>query len=870
MDPALRELLETNPDERVEAVIRLDGNGGVPPGVEIVARFGDVATCRVARELVGEVWSDADVVSLKAARVFGPDPDIGSSLEGESGDELHSFRETGPVASDVRRPDGLPADGRGVIVAAVDWGFDFLHPNLIGDDGTSRILALWDQTAPGAGVEPYGYGRVFEKEDIDAALQSRDPYAALGYHPASGDPAGRGAHGTHVIDIAAGNGRAPGSPTGVAPGADLLLVHLAARGTGGRANLGDSVTLLEALDWIRNRAGERPFVCNLSVGRHGGPHNGLTLVERGIDALLTEAPGRCVVQSTGNYYGANVHACGQLRPGQTHVLHWVIDESDVTPNELEIWYARHDTMRVELQGPEDLPRISVTPGDDDRIERGGEKLAHVYHRANDPATGDTHIDIFLYRAAPPGTWVVSLIGEDVVDGRYHAWVERDAACPGCQSRLAPDEATPRSTTGTVCNGFRSVVVGAHSAHEPARPLAHFSSSGPTTDGRSKPDLLAPGVRVLAARSATRGEPASGGRLTRMSGTSMAAPHVTGTIACMFEAAGRPLSIQETRVILLSAAESWNRDAPAEDRVRAGSGYLDVEQAVLAAASVRPSALAETSDMEIAMSHPLAGALCACGSGAREQAEEFPCQGEGIGQAGVAELIEDLTAYREPPGAGAVEQAHDDVASPGSEPAWEAPPQWNFTPKVEVWMDGVAADPGANESLMLYVRFHPQPRLAIVNYLRRIQKKQPWAKDVLEEIKSAADLNALLDEIALWLRVTNFEHSKEDAAFGVRFAAEKALRDDLWDAVQRIASWRRVRAYQAKAVLEKDLWRLGRIGRAFADDLLKSAFPRLYRRIKLSEVPSAIYDYIGWHFLAAGEERLKSDPRFQHIVKATAR
>ena len=35
---------------------------------------------------------------------------------------------------------------------------------------------------------------------------------------------------------------------------------------------------------------------------------------------------------------------------------------------------------------------------------------------------------------------MSVTGDDVVDGRWHAWVERDAACAGCQSRFRPETA----------------------------------------------------------------------------------------------------------------------------------------------------------------------------------------------------------------------------------------------------------------------------------------------------------------------------------------------------------------------------------------------------------------------------------------------
>src|SRR5262249_2608099 len=161
------------------------------------------------------------------------------------------------------------------------------------------------------------------------------------------------------------------------------------------------------------------------------------------------------------------------------------------------------------------------------------------------------------KGAPAGVYEITLYAEDVADGRYHLWVERNPAGRRGQAEFVASDSRPQYTTGTICNGFRTIAVGAYDAHacrqkgdiaETGRPLAPFSSSGPTRDGRQKPDLCAPGVQVLGARSHPRhwpGELTGDGPplLTRMSGTSMAAPHVTGTIALMFEAASRPLAIE---------------------------------------------------------------------------------------------------------------------------------------------------------------------------------------------------------------------------------------------------------------------------------------------------------------------------------------
>ncbi len=586
MDPALRKLLEEQVDGRdeVEAILRLEPGAEPPPGVRLVARFGEIATSRLPRQMVAAAWAADGVKSLKAARPFGVDPE--PILAGQDGaaEVAPAAAELEPRPGDERRPEDLAETGRGVIVGVVDWGFDFAHPNFRRADGSTRALALWDQTATlptaGGGTEPYGYGKVYTREQIDHALKTEEPYASLGYHPSAGDPGGKGAHGTHVLDIAAGNGRADGAPVGLAPEADLLFVHLASRGTGGRANLGDSITLLEALDWIAHQAGDRPWVINLSVGRHGGPHTGLTLVEQGIDALLAEAPGRAIVHSGGNYFAARTHAAGTLRPGQTRTLGWWTDEADLTPNELEVWYPGRDVFGVTVTPPGGESSVTAGLGGEAKLVVAGREVGRVYHRANDPAAGDNHVDVFLEPGAPAGRWQVTLTAEAVVDGRWHAWVERDAACPSCQSRFDGDDADPTSTTGTIANGFHGIVVGAYDAHAEDRPLTHFSSSGPTRDGRVKPDLVAPGYRVLAARSASHELGADTPLLVRQSGTSMAAPHVTGTVALMFEAAGRPLGIHETRSLLLGAAEAPPADTV--DRARFGSGWLDTRAAVAVA------------------------------------------------------------------------------------------------------------------------------------------------------------------------------------------------------------------------------------------------------------------------------------------------
>ena len=597
MDPQLLELIEGGDGgEEVEVILKLRPGEPVPPHVRVVTRFGDIATSRVRRDRVAATWGHPAVLSAKAPRLVAAEVEPPPPMDRAPSEVI-------AAPAQELRAHGTGAAGRGVIVGIVDWGLDVAHQNFRRADGSTRVLAMWDQDARQAsGARPaYGYGTVHTAAGIDQALRAADPYAALGYHPADSDDFGDGAHGTHVCDIAAGNGRAAGSVPGMAPEADIVFVHLAARGTGGLASLGDTARILEALDFVRVTAGDRPWVVNLSVGRCGGPHTGLTLVEQGIDALLSERPGRAVAQSAGNYFASAGHAAGQLRPGERRTLTWLTDRADVSPNELEIWYPGRDAIVVEIAFPSGELAARVALGARAALHAAGRECGRVYHRRHDPSNGDHHVDIFLDPAtAPAGAWRVTLIGDDVVDGRFDAWVERDSGCASCQSRFDARDAVPLRTTGTIANGFRAVAVGAYDPRDAGLALAPFSSCGPTRDGRQKPDLVAPGVRIIAARSAPRA--GTWTPVTVKSGTSMAAPHVTGTIACMLEVARRPLWIHETRRLLMGSARGVNV-APA-DAARFGSGYLDPARSIAGArelgSAVPATRRMDASPREVAM------------------------------------------------------------------------------------------------------------------------------------------------------------------------------------------------------------------------------------------------------------------------------
>jgi hypothetical protein len=133
--------------------------------------------------------------------------------------------------------------------------------------------------------------------------------------------------------------------------------------------------------------------------------------------------------------------------------------------------------------------------------------------------------------------------------------------------------TPMSI-GDPANLEDCIAVGSVNADRPyLYGISSFSSRGPTADGRLKPDVVAPGERIRSANAHF----ADGELYFDESGTSMAAPHVSGLLAAFLsvrrEFRGRP---DEVKALLLKTCNDTGRD-----RYHQGHGLPNLMQMLLA-------------------------------------------------------------------------------------------------------------------------------------------------------------------------------------------------------------------------------------------------------------------------------------------------
>jgi subtilisin family serine protease len=502
-------------------------------------------------------------------------------------------------------------DGTGTLVGIVDTGIDFRHADLRHSDGKTRLEALFDASQSNDGRHPElgDYtGRIWLRDEIDAQLAADATMQTAAVPVTEQDVNG---HGTHVAGITASNGLATdhgfpaGRYVGIAPGADLIVVQA----TNGGASFTDTDVLngLQVISAYAQKLG-RPLAVNLSLGGPGGPHDGSSQLEQAIDEIFpADRPGQVVVVAAGNDGSEDLHGGASMIDGEV-VLPLALDRYTDADGSvaIEIWYQGALSIAVETPGGHltaGVPAGQSLTTDQLVTNHTAEGKIVINNDAQPHDDGRTNAGISLVgpSGASPvtGTWKLHVRGQAT---RFDAWVVE-----------SPSSAAPAKFTGQIdedervglpATAHNVIVVGSFGSRDSWTTVdgmsiqrtnvigapSTFSSSGPSSDGRFVPDVLAPGEYIISALSADAhpdmpgtafyvpGHPTFGwaddGLHAVLRGTSQASPHVAGACALLLQA-NPALDVGAIREILRVTAHA----PPAGWAPREGFGQLDVAAAL---------------------------------------------------------------------------------------------------------------------------------------------------------------------------------------------------------------------------------------------------------------------------------------------------
>jgi len=502
------------------------------------------------------------------------------------------------------QPSPAPLALQGRVLGVIDGGLAFAHPRFrqaATVDAPTRIARFWRQDPVGEGRLPAGfpYGLELTGHDIDAEVRRSlsggldDESAVYRRLHAGLALEQRVNHGTFVLDIAAGPREFTAGIAGLGPaGAWDPLAPPSWQAATDQASRFPIVAV--QLDWatVKDTSGgsmrahlldgllyilsccalDANVVVNMSWGTLAGPHDGSSIFERALDALVELwRGGLSLVLPTSNAYQERTHANATLARGEHCTLRWRCLPGDTTQNFLEIWLPQQEAagLSVELKPPcrdalppQRLGDAGVWVGPD-----GHPLAASIFLRQS--ARGDAALDSHLLLAlaptfslhegtptAPAGVWEITLRNEGPGPLTFHAFIERDDALLGWRSGLTqshledaaydasqrfdthPGQSSPvvrrSGTFNSIATGAGVLSVGGTRLQaSPAEHWARYSAPQPDPDAarpaHSSRVVKAPKEQAVSDENPVlRGLRAAGtraGATVRLVGTSSAAPQV---------------------------------------------------------------------------------------------------------------------------------------------------------------------------------------------------------------------------------------------------------------------------------------------------------------------------------------------------------
>ena len=512
----------TDTDERIsapDAVVPEVQTDESARTIEVIAKFnGDIARIAAGLGAEAEILSQGyAIITIDRAKI----PELYTYPEVEDLELpkniyiASAYNLISTCVRPVQDSKTLGLTGEGVLVAVIDSGIDYTHPDFRNPDGTTRILYLWDQTESGTPPAGFTAGAEYDAARINEALRSPAPLEIVPSMDLNG-------HGTAVAGIAAGNGRdSDGENTGVAPGAGLLVVKV---GRKGYRSFAQTTELMRAVKYVIERARflERPVAINISFGMNNGSHRGNSLFETYLSDISTEWKNSIVIP-TGNEGAAGHHFAGQIATGQTQEIEFFV-ASGIEEFYLSLWKNFTDDFRVEILFPGG-PSSGVIGIENQvkTVRMGNLSLTVIYDQ---PSSYSVEQEIFFSVKALTGTiasavWRLRILAAAIVQGTFEIWLPTLEAVTAKTYFSSP---TVTDTQTIPSTAYKVIKVSGY--NDRIGNIAEFSGVGNLNQALPNPDLAAPAVGILTTRV--------GGGYDSFTGTSMAAPFVTGAAALMMQ------------------------------------------------------------------------------------------------------------------------------------------------------------------------------------------------------------------------------------------------------------------------------------------------------------------------------------------------
>lgn len=533
-------------DNKVTAFVTIDTNvtSWDELGIKPINKDGKTTTVRLSLNEINALAKKQGVEYVQITSKVIPTLDV-------------AREETG--MNDVHNGVSLlqPYTGKGVVVGVVDSGFDYLHSAFRNPkDGSLRIKRVWEQngTASLSGAkapEKFGYGiELNTPELISASIADAQNFS----------------HGSHVTGIAAGSDDYEnGKYVGNAPDADIVLVAF-------DTSKSSSADICNGVQYIFDYADEvgKPCVVNLSLANHDGPHDGTSTFDTMTDQM--QKAGRLIVGAAGNFRKDKFHidhtfSSADDKPLNTFVK-FKLNTATYPGGVIDIWGEKDSEFSVELSAYNLLngskaeattvyPAEGVSEVKLNRYTTGSWKVASEIS----PLNGKPHVVLTSEIKSVRNNYAILLTVTPKKAGRVNVWA--DDSYLGLESKDIEGMSEPDASSSTLGEiggtGNKILTVGAYTTrvdfttptykatiNETLNDLSSFSAYGPTTDGRIKPEVTAPGCLVISAVSnydksddlVLAEEYTKNGRnniYAYMQGTSMSSPFVAGVVATWLQA-----------------------------------------------------------------------------------------------------------------------------------------------------------------------------------------------------------------------------------------------------------------------------------------------------------------------------------------------